>query len=373
MDELIEELTLIENYANEVVQKNESSNYVSILERLEEETESVSKSWCGSWLGYQSRVYYEDLKPIPPGARFDKLWGVQDRYSNDTSGTWAEYTFDGVCQAIKSVVSVSDFDSVNNAANSSDSEFNELRERLLIVLESIIAEIDDRYLARLIDELKNLNPIDSTQFIEYLRPKGQFISNDMNAIQGGIQTPPHIAVLAQIKSLQSSFDAIKDFIKLTSRAERYLKNKKKVDKHYTSGTNIFIGHGRSAAWRDLKDFFQDRLNLPWDEFNRVPVAGVTNIARLSEMLNEAAIAFLVMTAEDEQLDGKMHARMNVIHEAGLFQGRLGFSRAIVILEEGCEEFSNIQGLGQIRFPAGNIKACFEEIRQVLEREGVLEN
>ena len=38
-----------------------------------------------------------------------------------------------------------------------------------------------------------------------------------------------------------------------------------------------------------------------------------------------------------------------MHEAGLFQGRLGFTRAIIMLEEGCEEFSNIEGLGQIRF------------------------
>ena len=49
--------------------------------------------------------------------------------------------------------------------------------------------------------------------------------------------------------------------------------------------------------------------------------------------------------------------MNVIREAGLFQGRLGFTRAIVMLEEGCEEFSNIEGLGQIRFPNNNIKAA----------------
>jgi hypothetical protein len=42
-----------------------------------------------------------------------------------------------------------------------------------------------------------------------------------------------------------------------------------------------------------------------------------------------------------------------------------------LLEDGCEEFSNIQGLGQIRFPKGNIKAAFEEIRQVLEREGII--
>ena len=107
--------------------------------------------------------------------------------------------------------------------------------------------------------------------------------------------------------------------------------------------------------------------------NRVPVAGIINIARLSEMLDAATIAFLVMTGEDELADGKVQARMNVVHEAGLFQGRLGFTRAIVILEEGCEEFSNIQGLGQIRFPKGNIRAIFEEIRQVIEREGLVRN
>jgi len=90
-----------------------------------------------------------------------------------------------------------------------------------------------------------------------------------------------------------------------------------------------------------------------------------------EFFDEAAIAFLVLTGEDEQTDGKLRARMNVIHEAGLFQGRLGFEKAIVLLEEGCEEFSNIQGLGQIRFPQGNIKAIFEEIRTLLERESLL--
>ena len=138
-----------------------------------------------------------------------------------------------------------------------------------------------------------------------------------------------------------------------------------------NGTHVFIGHGRSQDWRELKDFISDKLQLPWDEFNRVPVAGVTNIARLAEMLDQACMAFLVLTAEDEQTDGTLHARENVIHEAGLFQGRLGFEKAIILLEEGCQEFSNIHGLGQIRFPKGNIKAAFEEIRQVLEREGII--
>ena len=137
------------------------------------------------------------------------------------------------------------------------------------------------------------------------------------------------------------------------------------------GTNVAIGHGRSLWWRELKDFVQERLKLPVDEFNRVPIAGITNIARLSEMLDSAAIAFLVLTAEDEQFDGTTNPRMNVVHEAGLFQGRLGFTKGIILLEDGCAEFSNINGLGQIRFPQGNIQAAFEEVRRVLEREGLV--
>ena len=131
---------------------------------------------------------------------------------------------------------------------------------------------------------------------------------------------------------------------------------------------VFIGHGRSPVWRELKDFLRDRLFLDFEEFNRVTPAGVATPSRLEEMLNSAAFAFLIMTAEDEQLGGEFNARLNVIHEAGLFQGKLGFRKAIILLEEGCEEFSNIHGLGRIHFPKGNIKATFEEVRQVLERE-----
>src|SRR4029077_11866914 len=103
--------------------------------------------------------------------------------------------------------------------------------------------------------------------------------------------------------------------------------------------SVFIGHGHSQVWREFKDFITDRLGLPYEEFNRVPVAGTTNIARLTEMMETAAIAFIIFTGEDEQADGTIRPRMNAVHEAGLFEGRLGFSKAIVLLEEGCEHFS----------------------------------
>ena len=134
---------------------------------------------------------------------------------------------------------------------------------------------------------------------------------------------------------------------------------------------IFIGHGHSLVWRVLKDFIVDTLGLEYEEFNRVSAVGEFIGNRLEEMLDESCMAFLIMTGEDEQADGSLHARENVIHEVGLFQGRLGFKRAIILLEEGCQEFSNIRGIGQIRFPKGDIETAFEKIRWVLQRESII--
>ncbi len=134
---------------------------------------------------------------------------------------------------------------------------------------------------------------------------------------------------------------------------------------------VFIGHGQSEVWRDLKDLLRDRLKLEHVEFNSIPPAGRATKERLEEMLSSSDFAFIVMTAEDEHLDHTKHARQNVVHEAGLFQGRLGFERAIILLEEGCAEFSNIHGLTHISFPEGKIQAASEEIRKVLEREEML--
>jgi predicted nucleotide-binding protein len=137
------------------------------------------------------------------------------------------------------------------------------------------------------------------------------------------------------------------------------------------GDRVFIGHGRSPQWMELKNYIVDRVGVPVDEFNRVPTAGIATVNRLSEMLDAAAMAFLVMTAEDETADGALRVRQNVVHEVGLFQGRLGFDKAIVMVEEGCEGFSNIHGLTQLYYPKGKISAVFHEVRDVLEREGLI--
>jgi predicted nucleotide-binding protein len=86
------------------------------------------------------------------------------------------------------------------------------------------------------------------------------------------------------------------------------------------------------------------------------------------MLDRSSFAVLVLTGEDIHADGELHARENVIHELGLFQGRIGFTRAIALLEEGTREFSNILGINQLRFRQGSIRETFGDVLATIRRE-----
>ena len=134
---------------------------------------------------------------------------------------------------------------------------------------------------------------------------------------------------------------------------------------------IFIGHGGSPDWKTLRTFLEKQLKLECEEFNRVSAAGIPTQERLTQMMENCGFAFLVLTGEDSHMDETKHARENVIHEAGLFQSRLGWRKAIILLEDGCRQFSNIVGITQIRFPKSKIGRTFEDVRSVLVREGVV--
>ena len=131
---------------------------------------------------------------------------------------------------------------------------------------------------------------------------------------------------------------------------------------------VFIGHGRNPQWKDLKDHLHEKHGYALEAYEIGSRAGHAIRDILEEMLVESSFALLVMTGEDETKDGKLLARQNVVHESGLFQGRLGFSRAIILLEEGTEEFTNIAGLQQIRFAKDRIRETFGDVLSVLKRE-----
>lgn len=177
----------------------------------------------------------------------------------------------------------------------------------------------------------------------------------------GINTKISIAGSTR-RDVQAVFEIFEKYADDSKFSDRRGADKKK-DKPI-----IFIGHGHSNQWKDLKDHLHEKHGYVIEAYETGSRAGLTIKDILENMLSNSSIAFLVMTAEDSMLDGTTHARQNVIHEIGLFQGRLGFSRAIVLIEEGTSEFSNIYGIQQIRFSKDNIKESFGEVLAILKRE-----
>lgn len=369
-----EELFEISTVLKQAAESFEDESVAKNFDALSQSLAKVERSFSGSWLGYHSRVYYEGLEPAPPGAHFSQEWGLggDGWLGLGSKGEWYEFDSEYVKAEILSRAGNPDVDHLRNIARKVGTAFQSGKSELLSILSAELEERDDNFISKLKDDLEGLEVVLKDGVIRRLRPSGQIMTRDTTALGQGIRTPPHFELRAELIALENSIGICKGASDVAAKAASHLQRRrfrKKASERV--GTNVFIGHGRSQAWRELKDFLEGRLALPWDEFNRVPIAGVTNIARLSEMLDAAAIAFLIMTGEDQVADGETQARMNVIHEAGLFQGRLGFTKAIILLEDGCAEFSNIQGLGQIRFPKGKISAAFEEIRLILEREEIL--
>lgn len=369
-----DELFEIAERLDAMAASEEFSAAEELLSALEAVSLDAGRAFSGSWLGYHAYVYYRDLQPPPPGAHFSQEWGTEDRSftSLGSRGDWAEYDPEELTESLKERAGRPDLGIVEAASETVAEAFGDAKAEIRSILLTENSDNSDTFLAQLLEDLDKLSAFSAMEIIQNWQPKGQIMTRDMTAMGQGTKIPPHLRIKAEVMSIRQPFLVCSEASKVCRKAASHLERKaKRLVRAARVGTNVFIGHGRSETWRELKDFVQDRLHLPWDEFNRVPVAGVTNQARLSEMLDAAVVALVVMTAEDETSEGTMQARMNVIHEVGLFQGRLGFTKAIVILEESCKEFSNIQGLGQIRFPTGNIAFCFEEVRRVLEREGVI--
>ena len=183
-----------------------------------------------------------------------------------------------------------------------------------------------------------------------------------------IEIPDHRKNISRwIDQLESVYDRLGLYEELPNSTQQPTNN----DPANNEKKKIFIGHGRSPVWREFKDFLVETLGLEYEEFNRISAAGKSINNHLEEMLDKSCMAFLIMTGEDEYSDGSVHARQNVIHEIGKCQDRLGSERAIILLEKGCERFSNMDGIIYIDFAKGNIKETFGEIVRVLIRESII--
>ncbi len=116
---------------------------------------------------------------------------------------------------------------------------------------------------------------------------------------------------------------------------------------------IFVVHGHDeavlhAAVR-LAEKTTDREVIVLRE---QPNSGRTLIEKFEELASSSAFAIVLVTGDDigEAQDSSLHgrpqraARQNVVFELGFFFGKLGRKRVAVLLSEGVEKPSDIEGL-----------------------------
>ncbi|MBE9242942.1 hypothetical protein [Synechocystis salina] len=231
MDDFKDSLDRIKSTCSEIAARFKSSDVVESIKVLQEAANEAGKAWSGSWLGYHSRIYYNQLKPVPPGARFSQEWGLSDRYSNDTIGEWCEYTFDTVYNVLKSTSKNISLEQLEELANNASEVIPDLQEELISIIFACLANGEDEYLSHLKEETKDCKVLSTSQFIDYLRPSGTFMSRDMVAMQSGLHTPPHIYLQAQLLAIQSPAGVAENLKKVATRLSLHLTNKSRAYMH----------------------------------------------------------------------------------------------------------------------------------------------
>jgi len=345
-----------------------------LAETLKIAAEQVGRSWSRSNLGYQARVYYGNFDPVPAGVVFSSEWGLEDRWPVNTPDRgWQVFDEDAPRSAIVERAGGIDPTVLDAPLARGRKRFAALRDNLVSILSASLKWAADPFLQNRLDEIEKIEPPSPESVGARMVPRRQVMTRDTLALGEGLRPAPHQSVLAFTLSFQATDEALGLIARVARVSASHIARLEPEGPRgvQAGGQVTFVGHGRSLMWRVLKDFLKDRLGLSVSEFNAVSAAGVPTVERLTEMLGTAAFAFIIMTGEDETADGELRARQNVIHEAGLFQGRLGFGKAIILLEEGCSDFSNIHGLGVIPFARGDIGTSFEEVRRVLEREQLI--
>ena len=129
---------------------------------------------------------------------------------------------------------------------------------------------------------------------------------------------------------------------------------------------IFIGHSQNLLYFRVAEHIR-KLSLDVELFEGESRTAKQIVEVLEQMLSRPNAAVILMTGDDTTDSGKKRARQNVVHELGLFQGRLGFERVAILVQSGVELPTNIDGLQQIRFREQEVQSVFPELDNWLEQ------
>lgn len=138
--------------------------------------------------------------------------------------------------------------------------------------------------------------------------------------------------------------------------------------------NIFIIHGKDELnARRLADSLREEGVTPIVMMAR-PGLSRPLTDKFEDEASKCAFAFALFTADDlvsSETEQYGQARPNVIYETGWFIGRLGKTRATLLLQSGAEMHTDLQGVSRIHFQ-NDVREKFQEIRRELKAIGLVQ-
>jgi hypothetical protein len=140
--------------------------------------------------------------------------------------------------------------------------------------------------------------------------------------------------------------------------------------HRTSSppAGVFIAHNDDAQWDVVHRFLEQECGVAVYSLS-LDVPGEELADQMRRYLSRCGFAVCVLSASSGA-GADRHADHSVVHQAGILQGRYGFARVAMLVEEGCEMFSNVAGLIRFDFRAGHVETTFWQLERMLRREGL---
>jgi hypothetical protein len=141
-----------------------------------------------------------------------------------------------------------------------------------------------------------------------------------------------------------------------------------------AGRNVFIihGHDEMNSLR-LQALLRDHFKLNPVVMKKEAGMSRALLTKFEDVASSCSIAFALMTPDDQITNGErqlFQARPNVIFEVGWFVGRLGIPRVCLLLKEGAEVHSDIDGISRVVF-LESVEEKVIDIQRELEAVGLL--
>jgi len=217
-------------------------------------------------------MYYRKFARPPLNEQFNAEWGLTHPLGHYPHTNWVEVSFEQVESYVFSQSGDPDQKSITDASTRALATFQSMKGRLHSLL-SIMSEKhpSDDILKELLKETGDLYVASESEIIEQLTPKHQFMTRDMKAVSQGSMTAPHLKLWAWAEFRRLPFASLQNLADIAERATDHLTTAEAVGRTSTASEGaekrVFIGHGRSVLWKDLREFLQTRLGLEYEEFN----------------------------------------------------------------------------------------------------------